>query len=208
MNTQRPTPRTDAHILESLHEKEMGDYLARLNRIIPFTRDLECELAEAQTKLSTVHQWIERNHPDGFIDSQTHLQNLERVTENWHDRLDTVERSLRKARDERDVAQIPICIGKPLIQILAKEGQWTSENGNGLVAADCLFRNDPYAENEAMRAAIQAAATAFQFITSNWTERDLKPSETIRQVFHAEKITEAKFALAALKPFLSETPTK
>jgi len=63
-------------------------------------------------------------------------------------------------------------------------------------------------ENEAMRAAIQGATTAFQFITSNWTERDLKPGETIRQVFHAEKITEAKFALAALKPFLSETPTK
>lgn len=47
MNEQ-PTPETDAHILESLHEKEMGDYLARLNRIIPFTRRLERQRNEAR----------------------------------------------------------------------------------------------------------------------------------------------------------------
>ncbi len=55
---------------------------------------------------------------------------------------------------------------------------------------------------EAMRDAIQEAATAFQFIASNWTERDLKPGETIRQVFHAEKIHEANAAIAKLQPFL------
>jgi len=55
---------------------------------------------------------------------------------------------------------------------------------------------------EAMRSAIKDAAKAFEFISSNWTTRNLKPSETIRQVFHDEKIAEAKEALAKLQPFL------
>ena len=50
--------------------------------------------------------------------------------------------------------------------------------------------------------AIKDAAKAFEFISSNWTTRNLKPSETIRQVFYDEKIAEAKEALAKLQPFL------
>ena len=65
------TPRTDAELLRILNE-----------------------LAASQAKLSTVFQWISRNHPDGFIDSLTHLQNLERVTDLHHDRLDAAEREL------------------------------------------------------------------------------------------------------------------
>lgn len=49
---------------------------------------------------------------------------------------------------------------------------------------------------------IREAHEALKFISSNWTERDLKPGETIRQVFHAEKINEANAAIAKLKPFL------
>lgn len=47
-----------------------------------------------------------------------------------------------------NAACIPICVGKPIIQILAKEGQWISENGNGLIAADCLFGKDPYIKQD------------------------------------------------------------
>lgn len=44
-----------------------------------------------------------------------------------------------------------ICIGKPIIQILAKEGMWVgSIDGHGVVAADELFRNDPYEKIEAL----------------------------------------------------------
>jgi hypothetical protein len=50
------------------------------------------ERDEAQKQLSSIHRWIERNHSDGFIDSLTYLQNLERVTDSWHDRLDKMER--------------------------------------------------------------------------------------------------------------------
>lgn len=42
--------------------------------------------------LSTIHRWIDGNHPDGFIDSLTHVQNLERVADRWHDRLEKLER--------------------------------------------------------------------------------------------------------------------
>lgn len=62
-----------------------------------FHRDqvnLLLERKKFQEELSSVYQWIERNHADGFIDSLSYFQNLERVTDNWYDRLDRVERKL------------------------------------------------------------------------------------------------------------------
>jgi hypothetical protein len=60
------------------------------------SRRLERERDEAQATLTDTHRWIERNHPDGFIDSMTFHQNLERVADRCYDRLDIVERE----RDE------------------------------------------------------------------------------------------------------------
>jgi len=51
-----------------------------------------------------------------------------------------LHQSLAKAQ----LAAVPLCIGRPIIDILAKEGQWISETGQGVVAADDLFRNSPY----------------------------------------------------------------
>jgi len=65
---------------------------------------------------------------------------LEEVTAPVESLQEEVER-LRKA-------SVPICIGQPLIQILATEGQWISMDGQSLIAADCLFRKDPYIELE------------------------------------------------------------
>ena len=50
----------------------------------------------------------------------------------------------RRMERERNAARIPICIGRPIIEILAKDGVWISVNGNSVIAADCLFRNNPY----------------------------------------------------------------
>ena len=68
---------------------------------------------EAQKELSSIHRWIERNHPDGFIDSLTYFQNLDRITENWYDRIDAIEADARRfvrerdeAREERDKLQV------------------------------------------------------------------------------------------------------
>lgn len=61
---------------------------------------LERERDEALAKLSTVYRWIERNHSDGFIDSQSHLENLDRVADAWHDKLEDMQRELSKTRDQ------------------------------------------------------------------------------------------------------------
>jgi hypothetical protein len=47
---------------------------------------------DTERELSTIHRWIERNHPDGVIDSLTYSQNLERVADRWYERLERVER--------------------------------------------------------------------------------------------------------------------
>jgi hypothetical protein len=74
-----------ADILSGLELRTTGE-LAKLER----------ERNEVQKELSSIHRWIERNHSDGFIDSITYLQNLERVTDSWYDRIDKIERE----RDE------------------------------------------------------------------------------------------------------------
>ena len=48
-----------------------------------------------------------------------------------------------------------ICIGRPIIQILADQGAWSSADGESVVAADELFKNDPYAEIERLRKEIE-----------------------------------------------------
>ncbi len=66
---------------------------------------LKRERDEAQATLTDIHRWIERNHPDGFIDSLSFHQNLERVADRWYDRLDydrldIVERERDEAREQ------------------------------------------------------------------------------------------------------------
>lgn len=51
-------------------------------------------------------------------------------------------------------AAVPVCIGPPLISILAKEGAWQSSDGRSVVAADALRGNDPYVELDRLRAEV------------------------------------------------------
>ena len=102
---ERPTPETDAawaawpYAGPGVHAN--------------FARKLERERDEARVELTNVYRWIERNHPDGFIDSQSHLQNLERVTEHIHDKMDKLERERDEARERAD----------------SKHGLWMAEIG-------------------------------------------------------------------------------
>jgi hypothetical protein len=77
-----------------------------------FARKLERERDEAQKELSSIHRWIDRNHADGFIDSLTYFQNLERVADNWYDRIDSIENHSKRFVRERDEAQhkLEICM--------------------------------------------------------------------------------------------------
>jgi DNA repair exonuclease SbcCD ATPase subunit len=63
--------------------------------------------------------------------------------------------SLQEEVERLRKASVPICIGQPLIQILAAEGQWISMDGQSLIAADCLFRKDPYIELEKSQAEVK-----------------------------------------------------
>jgi hypothetical protein len=60
-----------------------------------------------------------------------------------HEAADEIER-LKKAAT-------PICIGRPLIEILAREGAWQSSDGQCIVAADDLFNQNPYAKIERLQ---------------------------------------------------------
>ena len=55
----------------------------------------------------------------------------------------TADHAVRLER-ELNESKSAICIGPPLISILAKDGQWAGSDGHGLVAADGLFQQDPY----------------------------------------------------------------
>jgi hypothetical protein len=70
----------------------------------------EERVEEAQKELSSIHRWIERNHPDGFIDSMTHHQNLERVGDRWYDQLDRVKRERNDYLDRLNEILKPIPI--------------------------------------------------------------------------------------------------
>jgi hypothetical protein len=94
------TPRTDKH----QEQMEVEDLDVECSETYHLARDLERELAASQAKISTVFQWINRNHSDGFIDSLTHLQNLERVSDVQHDRLDRLERELATAEAELSIS--------------------------------------------------------------------------------------------------------
>lgn len=96
---------------------------------------LERDLNEALAKLSTVYRWIERNHSDGFIDSQSHLQNLDRVADAWHDKLEDMQRELGKTRDQLEAMREAIKEGYDALtecvddsgELLAERGWWRDE---------------------------------------------------------------------------------
>ncbi len=53
------------------------------------------------TELDGIYRWVERRHPDGFIDSLGYLQNIDRCYERLYARLDSAEHQ----RDEwREIA--------------------------------------------------------------------------------------------------------
>ncbi len=86
----------DYHYEEKLKaERERDEWKKAAFEI---TEELERERDDTMKVLTIIHRWIERNHPDGFIDSLSFTENLERITDRWYDRLDMVERERDEAR--------------------------------------------------------------------------------------------------------------
>ena len=100
--SERFTPETDALDCELHNPRVMQD---RYSEMRDHAQQLE-RVNEAQKELSSIHRWIERNNLDGFIDSLTYLQNLERVTDNWYDRIDAIETDALQANDEAEKIKI------------------------------------------------------------------------------------------------------
>lgn len=99
-------------------------------------RLLEERIEEAQKELSSIHRWIDKNHADGFIDSLTYLQNLERVADNWYDRIDAIETDARRFVRERDEARE---IAQQLINIASHCLGW-HENANPETITEAIKR--------------------------------------------------------------------
>lgn len=59
---------------------------------------------------------------------------------------------------------VPICVGRPIIETLARDGQWLSENGCGLIAASCLFQKNPYDEVDLLKDRIQRLEDAGDYM--------------------------------------------
>lgn len=91
----------------------------RLNDFLDWSNKREADIRELNDRL------VERQ--------ESFQAQLIRIEDTWREKL-----------AEAQKAQIPICIGRPIIEILAAEGIWTSTNGNSVVAADDLFQNSPY----------------------------------------------------------------
>jgi hypothetical protein len=81
---------------------------------VSFAQKLERERDEVVKTLSTIHRFIERNHPDGFIDSLTYSQNLERVNDRWYARLSQTE-------NERDEVSKLLKITEQFLDLLGEE---------------------------------------------------------------------------------------
>lgn len=94
------------------------------------------------TCLQEWNRWAEGGKT--VIETLTELNNRYRKVDNELNLLKAEHLKLHQSLAKTQLAAVPLCIGRPIIDILAKEGQWISETGQGIVAADDLFRNSPY----------------------------------------------------------------
>jgi hypothetical protein len=72
-----------------------------------------------------------------------------------------LERERNEARRKLKIASVPLCVGEPIISILAKHGQWVSEDDRGVIAASDLFQHNPYDERDQLRKACDGYSQAW-----------------------------------------------
>lgn len=60
---------------------------------------LKREREESEQKLSRIYEFIKRNDQDGFIDSLSYTENLQRIVDRLYEKIESLERSLRLERE-------------------------------------------------------------------------------------------------------------
>ena len=67
-----------------------------LNRINAY-EETKRQLDDAERKLSRIYRWVEKHNQDGFIDSLTHVQNIDLCFDSLYDKLEIAERQKNRA---------------------------------------------------------------------------------------------------------------
>lgn len=96
-----------------------------------------------------------------------------------------------KLERELETASIPICIGPPIIGHLARDGQWVSEDGRAVIAADGLFKADPYERINALERELADAKAYKDAIDTKLVCAHLgvakgKPAEELHEIIRWE----------------------
>jgi hypothetical protein len=78
---------------------------------------LECELADKTGILSDIFIWIETHHPDGFIDGDGFVEQLDKIMDRYHEKRESLERELEVLKS----AKIPAMVSEKDRLILTQE---------------------------------------------------------------------------------------
>jgi DNA mismatch repair ATPase MutS len=78
---------------------------------------LESELADKTGILSDIFVWIELHHPDGFIDGDGFVEQLDKIMDRYHEKRESLERELEVLK----AAKIPAMVSEKDRLILTQE---------------------------------------------------------------------------------------
>jgi len=109
-------------------------------------QELRQKLDEANAKIAELERWkLEQLFVESEWDAQATAKLLgAKPGQSCRRVINQRVPELIAEIEAAEAAAVPLCIGRPIITILAEKGQWMSETGQGVVAADELFRNNPY----------------------------------------------------------------
>jgi hypothetical protein len=151
------------------------------------------------TCLQEWNRWAEEGKT--VIETLTELNNRYRKVDDELNALKAEHLKLHQSLAKAQLAAVPLCIGRPIIDILAKEGQWISETGQGVVAADDLFRNSPYdALDEA-----NAKVAELESMRENWRMSSVCRKLDAERIAALQLARELRDVLEAAMPFIGAT---
>ena len=190
-----PTPRTQAARLEAEY-KYHRLYPGSRNYPVDHTRmeDLEREPSAAQAECERLR---DSNNALTMTQEESDEVNGCKIASLEAELVKQADACARlRAEVERlTKAAVPLCIGAPIIGILAREGRYLSGDGQGLVAADDLFRKDPFDRAEKAESQLHAlrlvAGTTDADRFTTWLDREIakrKEVEAERDALAKDKV--------------------